>query len=77
MSRLRVYKANGGKVIDLLKLKKERQERKIRQEIRDKVDKEIMIKSKTYTDVWNHDTITSKIGKRTGIYHYMKMVRGI
>lgn len=77
MARLRVYKANGGKVVDLLKFKKDKVECEVRQEIRDKVDKEIKNKGLKYVDRWNQDTMANKLGKRTGMYNYAKVIRGI
>lgn len=77
MTRLRVYKANGGQIIDLFKYKKEQQERLIREEIHDKVDKEIRKKAKRYHDVYSHETVAYSTGKVTGMYQLSKMIRGI
>jgi len=53
MARLRVYKANGGKVIDLMRYKDEKEKREITEEIRKKADQEIKKKRKRFTDVWD------------------------
>jgi len=77
MARLRVFKANGGKVIDLIKYKNEKEKREITQEIRNKADQEIKKKRKKYTDVWDKQTIAMSIGKRTAVYKWTQQLRGI
>ena len=77
MARLRIYTANGGNVYDLVKYKKEKQERIIKEEINKAIDKKIREKREQFTDVWNHQSISAAIGKRTGLYHATKALRGI
>ena len=77
MSKLRAYMANGGKVYDLVKYKKEKEQRMLQEEIRRDVDKQIKKRQKMYTDVWNHETIAASIGEVTGVYHLTKKLRGI
>lgn len=77
MSKLRAYVANGGQVCDLLKYKKEKEQRVIQEEIRKEIDNKIKKKQKTYTDVWNHKTIAASIGEVTGMYCLTKKLRGI
>ncbi len=77
MARLRVYKANGGKVIDLIKYKAKEEKRVIREEIRNKVDNEIKRKRGRFTDVWDKQTAAMSVGKRTLLYKWSKQLRGI
>lgn len=77
MSKLRAYVENGGQVCDLLKYKKKKEQRVIQEEIRKEIDNKIKKKQKTYTDVWNHETVAASIGEVTGIYCLTKKLRGI
>jgi hypothetical protein len=77
MSKLRAYVANGGQVCNLLKYKKEKEQRVIQEEIRKEIDKQIKKKQKIYTDVWNHETIAASIGEITSMYCLTKKLRGI
>lgn len=77
MARLRVFKANGGKVIDLMKYKRETEKREVKEEIRQKVDKEIRKKSKRFTDAWSKQTSAMSTGKRTLLYQWSQQIRGI
>jgi 5-carboxymethyl-2-hydroxymuconate isomerase len=77
MAKLRAYVANKGKVCDLLKYKKERQERVIQEEIRKEVDKQVKKKQKIYTDVWRHETVAGSTGLVNGMYCLTKKLRGI
>lgn len=77
MAELRIYRQNGGKVVDLVKYQKLKQERKIEQEIQKEVDQRIKRKRENYTDVWNASNIATDMGKRTGVYHIMKAMKGI
>lgn len=75
MARLRVYTANGGSVIDLFRYKEEKAKRIIREEIQEKVDREIKGKARSYFDTHEYRTIATMTGKKTGMYEYMKLVR--
>jgi hypothetical protein len=77
MARLRAYVANDGKVCDLIKYKQEKQHRMIQDEIKIEVDKEIKRKQKTYTDVWNHQTVAGSTRLVDGMYCLTKKLRGI
>jgi len=77
MAKLRVYRQNGGKVYDLVKYQKKKQEREIKQEIQKEMDRRIIKKRENYTDVWNSSNIATDMGKRTGIYRIMKAMKGI
>lgn len=77
IARLRVYKANGGKVYDLVKYRKDKKEREIREEIQRQYDSEIKKKRKQYADIWSRSTIVAQTGKTDGIYYAMKTLRGI
>jgi len=77
VSKLRVFVANGGNVVDLIKYKKDKVERKVKQEIIDEYDKRIRIKRKTYTDMWNRQSVATSIGRTDGMYYAFKSLRGI
>lgn len=77
MSRLRVYKANGGNIYDLIMYKKEKEEREVTEKIKKEFDKIIRKKRQNYTDTWNNQTITAQMGKRSGLYYELKGLRGI
>lgn len=77
MARLRVYKANGGKVYDLVMYKKEKKEREIREAIQRQFDSEIKKKRKQYTDAWESSTVAVQMGKTDGLYYKLKALRGI
>lgn len=77
VARLRAYVANGGEVYDLIKYKKDKQERQIQEEIRKEVDLKIRKRQKTYTEVWNHETVAGSTGLVNGMYCLTKKLRGI
>lgn len=77
ISKLRAYAANGGKVYDLLKYREEKKQREIQEEIRIGVDNRIKHKRKTYTEVWNHNTVAGSLGRVDGMYCMTKKLRGI
>lgn len=77
MSELRIYCQNGGKVYDLVKYQKMKQEREIKEEIQKEIDRKIKRKRENYTDVWNSSNIATDMGKRTGVYHIIKSLKGI
>jgi hypothetical protein len=77
MARLRAYVANDGAICDLFKYKQEKQQRVIQEEIRKEVNERIKKKQKTYTDVWNHQTVATSIGLVDGMYCLTKKLRGI
>lgn len=77
MSRLRIYTENGGEVYDLLNYQQEKAERKIEEEIREKMDKKIRKERMKYTDAFEHSTIALSMGKRTGLQIATKALRGI
>ena len=77
ISKLRAYAANGGEVYDLLKYRAEKKQREIQEEIRIEVDDRIRHKRKTYTEVWNHNTVAGSLGRVDGMYCMTKKLRGI
>lgn len=77
MARLRIYRQNGGKVYDLMKYQKRKQEREMTQAIQEEMDRSIKRKRENYTDVWSSSNIATDMGKRIGMYHIMKAMRGI
>jgi hypothetical protein len=77
MSELRIYCQNGGKVYDLVKYQKMKQEREIKEEIQKEMDRKIKRKRENYTEVWNSSNIATDMGKRTGVYHIIKSIKGI
>lgn len=77
MAKLRAYVANDGKVCELFKYKKEKQQRIIQEEVRKEVDRQVKRRQKTYTDVWNHETVAGSTGLVNGMYCLTKKLRGI
>jgi hypothetical protein len=77
ISKLRAYSANNGNIYDLLKYRTEKQERIIQEEIKEELDRKIKKKQKTFSDVWNHNTIAGSLGKVDGMYCLTKKLRGI
>ena len=77
MSRLRIYRQNGGKVYDLMKYQKRKQEREVKQEILKEMERKIKRKRENYTDVWNSSNIATDMGKMNGLYCSFKAFRGI
>jgi hypothetical protein len=77
MAELRIYRQNGGKVYDLVKYQRIKREREIKQEIQKEMDRRIIRKRENYSDVWNASNIATDMGKRTGVYHIMKAMKGI
>lgn len=77
MTRLRVYKANGGKIYDLVMHKKMIKKREIKMDIQRQFDNEIKKKRKKYTDVWESTTMAAISGKTDGLYFKIKALRGI
>ena len=77
MSRLRVYKANGGNIYDLVMYKKEKEEREVTEKIKEQFDKTIRKRRQNYTDTWNNQPVATQMGKRNGLYYELKGLRGI
>ncbi|WP_066495576.1 ISLre2 family transposase [Abyssisolibacter fermentans] len=77
IARLRIYKANGGKIRSLIKYKKDKVEKEIKKEIQHKIDAKIKMKRLKYLEVWKSDTTVEKIGKTNGLYNVLKSLRGI
>ncbi len=77
MSRLRVYKANGGKIYDLVMYKKEKEKLKIEAEILKNYNKKIKEKRIKYNDVFNTEFSIYEAGKKNGLYKSLKSLRGI
>jgi hypothetical protein len=76
MAKLRAYAANKGKIYDLVKYREEKKQRVIQEEIREAIDQRIKKKQKTYTEVWNHNTVAGKLGRVDGMYCLTKKLRG-
>jgi len=77
MARLRVYKANGGKIYDLIKYKEEKEKRVVAEEIRKSLEKEIKRKRQKYNNEWNAVLVGISSGKRDGLRVSLKALRGI
>lgn len=77
MSRLRIYKANGGKIYDLVMYKKEKEKLEIEAEIINNYDKAIKKKRGNYNDSFNTEFGIYQAGKSNGLYSSLKSLRGI
>lgn len=54
-----------------------KKEREIKEEIQKEMDRKIKRKRENYTDVWNSSNIATDMGKRIGVYHIIKSIKGI
>lgn len=77
MSRLRVYKANGGNIYDLVMYKKEKEKLEIKKEIQEQYDREIKKRRKKYSDAWETSLVEAQSGKTDGLHYALKSLRGI
>jgi len=77
MTRLKVYVENGGKIYNLIAYQKEKKERQVEEHICEQVDQKIRKEQKKYSDAFEHSTIASNAGKRTGLQIATKALRGI
>lgn len=77
MAKIRAYIANNGKIYDILKYREEKKKREIQEDIRTAIEQQIKKKQKTYTDVWNHNTVAGSLGRIDGMYYLTKKLRGI
>lgn len=78
MSKLIIYKKNGGKIYDLVMAQKlkEKETRKI--EIEKELAREVRnLSSSRYANSWNSNLTVLAIGKRTGLFKNIKMKAGL
>jgi hypothetical protein len=76
MSKLRIYKKNGGNVYDLVMRQKKEKEKEKKQEIQDELRKRYRSAARRYYDVWNGDIPIVSKGKVTGAYTALKSTIG-
>ena len=77
MSRLRVYKANGGNVYDLVMYKQAKEKIEIEEEIKRNIDILIKEKRKKCNDCFNTEIPALSMGKKDGLQISLKSLRGI
>ncbi|MGI6537340.1 MAG: ISLre2 family transposase, partial [Caldicoprobacterales bacterium] len=77
MSRLIIYKKNGGKVYDLVMAQKRKHEIE-RREMQDQLVKEMRKLSESkYANSWNSKPTVITTGKKTALYNELRSIAGI
>ncbi|HHW32497.1 MAG TPA: ISLre2 family transposase [Clostridiaceae bacterium] len=74
MSKLRIFKKNGGNVYDLVMAQKLKEAKTKKHHIQDELIKKLRNSSSKYEGVWNSNLTAIDIGQKTGLY---KELRGI
>jgi len=77
MSKLIIYKKNGGKVYDIVMAQKQKKLASSRQEIQEKLIKELKKSSNRYESVWNSNLTVIHKGSKTGLYKELRRIIGI
>lgn len=77
MSKLIIYKKNGGKVYDIVMAQKQKKLASSRQEIQEKLIKELKKSSNRYESVWNSNLTVIHKGCKTGLYKELRRIIGI
>ena len=72
MSRLRIYRKNGGKIIDLVKAKKIKEEKEQKQEISKELRNTITRKAKSYYNGGYNNITVLNLGKKNALYNELK-----
>ena len=73
MSKLLIYKKNGGKIYDLVMEQKKREEKDKTQQIQESLLADLKKRASGYEEVWNSRLTVVGNGKKTGLY---KVLRG-
>jgi hypothetical protein len=76
MSKLIIYKKNGGKVYDLVMAQKLKESIANKQEIQDKLIKELRTSSNRYDNVWNSNLTAIHKGHKNGLYNELRRIIG-
>ena len=72
MSKLLIYKKNGGKIYDLVMEQKKREEKDKTQQIQESLLADLKKRASGYEDVWNSRLTVVGKGKKTGLYKVLR-----
>jgi hypothetical protein len=72
MSKLLIFKKNGGKVYDLVLEKKKREEKEKKQQVSNELLKDLKKRGSGYENVWNNSLPAVGKGKKTGLYKVLR-----
>ncbi len=76
MSKLRIYKMNGGNVYDIVMRQKDKEKKDERQKIQDDLIKRLRTSAKRYENCSNGNIPILNKGKMTGAYMALKKMIG-
>lgn len=76
MSKLLIYKSNGGKIYDLVMAQKLKEEREKKEYIQDELIKEARNSANRYNDTWNSRLTSIARGEKTGLYNELRAIIG-
>ena len=76
MSKLLIYKSNGGKIYDLVMAQKLKEEREKKEYIQDELIKEARNSANRYNDTWNSSLTSIARGEKTGLYNELRAIIG-
>ena len=76
MSKLLIYKGNGGKVYDLVMTQKMKREKEEKEQIQDELIKEARSIANRYNDTWNIRPTAIVRGEKTGLYNEIRAIMG-
>lgn len=78
MSKLIIYKKNGGKIYDLVMAQKLREMETSKHELQDELVKEVRKLSESrYANSWNSNLTVFTLGKKTGLFNELRSIAGI
>ena len=78
MSKLIIYKKNGGQIYDLVMAQKLREMETRKRQIQDQLVKEMKnLSSSRYANAWNSNLTVFSMGKKTGLFNDLRRLAGI
>lgn len=78
MSKLIIYKKNGGQIYDLVMAQKLREMETRKRQIQDQLVKEMKnLSSSRYANAWNSNLTVFSMGKKTGLFNDLRSLAGI
>ena len=76
MSKLLIYKNNGGKIYDLIMAQRVKEEKEKKEYIQDELIKETRNSANRYNDTWNSRLTAIVRGEKTGLYNGLRVIIG-
>ncbi len=76
MSKLIIYKKNGGKIYDLVMARKLKEAKNKKQVIQDELIRELKGTASGYENVWNRSLPAVERGQKTGLYNELRSIIG-